>query len=121
MLFDDGHPLNRLDAPFVFTTEGHPLIIPKRLRTETAQDDHAVQDLFVSPVAPVCAMPPADHPLTVSATAARDDIFHAAALARLHLMPTIETLESPLVEFTADHPSISPSDLQSPSSYKSSY
>jgi len=91
--------------------------IPKRLRTETAQDDHAVQDLFVSPVAPVCAMPPADHPLTVSATAARDDIFHAAALARLHLMPTIETLESPLVEFTADHPSISPSDLQSPSNY----
>ena len=117
LLFDEDHPLNRLDAPFVFTTEGHPLIIPKRLRTETAEDDRAAHDLFVTPAGPVCAVPPANRPLTVSATAAREDIFHAAALARLHLMPTIETLESPLVEFTADHPSISPSDLQSPSNY----
>ncbi len=30
LLFDDQHPLNSLDAAYVFTTEGHPLIIPKR-------------------------------------------------------------------------------------------
>jgi hypothetical protein len=117
LLFDADHPLNHLDAPFVFTTEGHPLIIPKRLRTESAPEDQAMTNSFITPVTPVCAVPPANQPLTFSATAAREDIFHAAALARLHLMPTIETLESPLVEFTADHPSISPSDLQSPSNY----
>jgi hypothetical protein len=117
LLFDADHPLNHLDAPFVFTTEGHPLIIPKRLRTENAQESQAVVDPFVTPASPICAVPPANQPLTLSATAAREDIFHAAALARLHLMPTIETLESPLVEFTADHPSITPSDLQSPSNY----
>jgi hypothetical protein len=32
-------------------------------------------------------------------------------------MPTIETLESPLVEFSADHPSVSLSDVRSPSNY----
>ncbi len=32
LLFDDRHPLNSLDAAYVFTTEGHPLIIPKRER-----------------------------------------------------------------------------------------
>jgi hypothetical protein len=32
-------------------------------------------------------------------------------------MPTTETLESPLVEFNSDHPSISISDIQSPSNY----
>lgn len=117
LTFDEDHPLNHLDAPFVLTTEGHPLIIPNRLRTETSQDDHAVMNLFVTPAGPVCAAPPPVHPLTISSTAAREDVFHAASLARLHLMPTIETLESPLVEFTADHPSITPSDLHSPSNY----
>lgn len=32
-------------------------------------------------------------------------------------MPTIETLDSPMVEFNADHPSISLSDVRSPSNY----
>ncbi|KAF4125042.1 Glycosyl hydrolase family 47 [Geosmithia morbida] len=32
LLFDPDHALNKLDAPFVFSTEGHPLIIPKRQR-----------------------------------------------------------------------------------------
>ncbi|RDA89528.1 hypothetical protein CP533_1519 [Ophiocordyceps camponoti-saundersi (nom. inval.)] len=30
LLFDPDHPLNNLDAAFVFTTEGHPLILPRR-------------------------------------------------------------------------------------------
>jgi hypothetical protein len=120
LLFDDDHPLNTLDAPFVFTTEGHPLIIPKRLRTPTASN-HMQPDSPSGPAAqgpaPTCPVAPPAVPLTYSSTAARSDIFHAASLARLHLMPSIETLESPLVEFTADHPSISLSDLQSPSNY----
>ncbi|OCK75499.1 glycoside hydrolase family 47 protein [Lepidopterella palustris CBS 459.81] len=120
LLFDATHPLNALDGPFVFTTEGHPLIIPKRLRqpqsakgsTTTStneQKDHHVPG--------TCHLPPRPVPLSFSATAARKDIFHAASLARLHLMPTLETLDSPLVEFSANHPSISLSDIRSPSNY----
>jgi hypothetical protein len=120
LLFDDDHPLNSLDAPFVFTTEGHPLIIPKRFRASSASDhDQTKPPSIFSPDwdEPICQVAPPAVPLTFSSTAARSDIFHAASLARLHLMPSLETLESPLVEFTADHPSISLSDLRSPSNY----
>ncbi|KAF1936030.1 hypothetical protein EJ02DRAFT_459857 [Clathrospora elynae] len=114
LLFDPSHPLNTWDAPFVFTTEGHPLIIPKRLR-------HARRMKQATPLVwqppETCPLPPAHVPFTISATAARPDVFHAASLARLHLMPTIETLDSPLIEFSADHPSISMSDVRSPSNY----
>lgn len=114
LLFDPSHPLNTWDAPFVFTTEGHPLIIPKRLRlTQKTRPDPAL----VVEVPQTCPLPPAHLPFSISATAARPDVWHAASLARLHLMPTIETLESPLVEFSADHPSISLSDIRSPSNY----
>ncbi|KAI8932484.1 hypothetical protein NX059_010668 [Plenodomus lindquistii] len=116
LLFDTSHPLNTWDAPFVFTTEGHPLIIPKRVRPSPGEPQkhkstawQAAQD--------TCPLPPAHLPFSISATAARTDVFHAASLARLHLMPTIETLESPMVEFNADHPSISLSDVRSPSNY----
>ncbi|KAF2679958.1 glycoside hydrolase family 47 protein [Lentithecium fluviatile CBS 122367] len=117
LLFDPTHPLNTWDAAFVFTTEGHPLIIPKRLRPAkpvrhsepSPPDGHTIPG--------TCQLPPEPVPFSISATAARPDIFHAASLARLHLMPTIETLESPLVEFSADHPSISVSDIRSPSNY----
>lgn len=114
LTFDTSHPLNTWDAPYVFTTEGHPLIIPKRLRPSKSvrQKDSGPQ-----PALGVCVLPPEHLPFSISATAARSDIFHAASLARLHLMPTIETLESPLIEFSADHPSISISDIQSPSNY----
>ncbi|CAO2649766.1 Nn.00g010580.m01.CDS01 [Neocucurbitaria sp. VM-36] len=116
LLFDPSHPLNTWDAPFVFTTEGHPLIIPKQLRPAkvTRQKQPAPEG---QPAPETCPLPPEMLPFSISATAARSDIFHAASLARLHLMPTVETLESPLVEFTADHPSISLSDVRSPSNY----
>ncbi|KAH7347055.1 glycosyl hydrolase family 47-domain-containing protein [Pyrenochaeta sp. MPI-SDFR-AT-0127] len=116
LLFDPAHPLNTWDAPFVFTTEGHPLVIPKRMRPaqHTRQKQHLPD---WQPAPDICPLPPAFVPFSISATAARSDIFHAASLARLHLMPTIETLESPLVEFSADHPSISLSDVRSPSNY----
>ncbi len=115
LLFDPAHPLNSLDAPFVFTTEGHPLIIPR-----SAHNGKLVKDSTsrTSPTnAAVCPRAPSLVPFSVSATAARKDIFHAASLARLHHLPTTETIESPLVEFSTDHPSISLSDVQSPSNY----
>lgn len=116
LLFDPTHPLNTWDAPFVFTTEGHPLIIPKRLRpTKIVKRDEPIPEW--QPDIGFCPLPPQPVPFSISATAARSDIFHAASLARLHLMPTIETLESPLVEFSADHPSISISDIRSPTNY----
>lgn len=116
LLFDPSHPLNTWDAPVVFTTEGHPLIIPRHLRrSDFGQRNTTVPDWQPHPQ--VCSLPPDMVPFSISATAARSDIFHAANLARLHLMPTVETLDSPLVDFSADHPSISISDLQSPSNY----
>jgi hypothetical protein len=116
LLFDPLHPLNTWDAPFVFTTEGHPLIIPKRLRPRKARPTHEVS--LERPLVPsTCPLPPAPVPFSISATAARSDIFHAANLARLHLMPTKGTTEPALIEFSADHPSISNSGIQSPSNY----
>jgi len=115
LLFDPTHPLNSWDAPFVFTTEGHPLIIPKRVRHPTkAKVTHTHE---WQPAPGTCSVPPAPVPFSISATAARTDVFHAASLARLHQMPTSENIESPLVEFSSDHPSISVSDLKSPSNY----
>ncbi|KAF4542063.1 Glycoside hydrolase family 47 [Lasiodiplodia theobromae] len=120
LLFDFDHPLNHLGSPWVFTTEGHPLVIPERLR----QDDNflvarskTIRQLpdYVNDA--TCPIPPAHVPFTISTTAAREDVFHAASLARLHLMPNRDTLESPLVEFNADHPSISMSDVRSPSNF----
>lgn len=121
LLFDEKHPLNHLDAPFVFTTEGHPLVIPSRLRNAYDQPFAHVpkqtQDEILPKLAPTCPLPPAAVPFTVSATAARSDIFHAASLARLHLMPRVNTVSSPLLDFTPEHHSISFSDLHSPSNY----
>jgi Glycosyl hydrolase family 47 len=120
LLFDVDHPLNSLDAPFVFTTEGHPLIIPKRVIPQ--------QSRYVIPIrfarrtnraidTAMCSTPPPFVPFSLSPTAARDDIFHAASLARLDLMPAIEEKESPLVEFNEHHPSVSIADIRSPSNY----
>jgi len=123
LLFDSNHPLNKLDAPFVFSTEGHPLIIPRHISKRgrrPAMPPRKSFDLEASidgPEASICPMPPVMLPFSISATAARQDLFHAANLARLHLMPTPQTLESPLIEYSSDHPSISISDVRSPSNY----
>ena len=115
LLFDAAHPLNHLDSSFVFTTEGHPLVIPPSGDTDQQQSVRAEPFYAVNDA--TCPAPPKAVPFSVSATAARSDIFHAASLARLHLMPDREAIETPLVEFSADHPSISLSDLQSPTNY----
>ena len=120
LLFDEDHPLNKLDAPFVFSTEGHPLILPRSIRWQSSFLRNAISSQSAndeSEKALTCPLPPAMLPFSLSATAARADIFHAANLARLHLMPTRDNVESPLAEYSRDHPSISISDVRSPSNY----
>ena len=120
LLFDPENSLNKLDAPFVFSTEGHPLIVPREVtntpaETRSAEDQQRPKRRKLNSA--TCPRPPSKVPFSISSTAARHDVFHAAKLARLHLMPTNENLESPLIEYSRDHPSISISDLQSPSNY----
>lgn len=122
LLFDVDHPLNHLDAPFVFTTEGHPLIIPKSLRRSSStakqrdlQPERPTIDADVTQ--PQCAVAPAPIPFTVSATAARHDVFHAAALARLHMNPRSRHLGSPLMDLSVHGPSIGLADVRSPTNY----
>lgn len=123
LLFDPDHPLNKLDAAFVFSTEGHPLILsrkgkPQRSRPQSDPSNYFTSEEMQDMISEAeCPVPPATIPFSLSATAARDDIFHAANLARLHLMPTPENLESPIVEYSSDHPSISLADMRSPSNY----
>lgn len=121
LLFEPNHPLNHLDAPFVFSTEGHPLIIPKSggkpARSDAgnlARDEGEDAQSFA---AGTCPAPPELPLFSISSTAARPDVFHAASLARLHLMPRDDSVESALLEYPSDHPSLSLSDLISPSNY----
>lgn len=123
LLFDEDHLLNKLDAPFVFSTEGHPLILPRRTNEGSSRSKNRQTGIYSKDDsddthdAPTCPLPPAMLPFSLSATAARADIFHAANLARLHLMPTRDNVESPLAEYSRDHPSITISDVRSPSNY----
>lgn len=119
LLFDRDHPLNKLDAPFVFSTEGHPLILPKSKpqKFTVPNRNPTPPEPRYDPVTVMCPLPPPSVPFSISATAARKDLYHAANLARLHLMPTAETVESPIIEYSRDHPSISVSDVRSPSNY----
>lgn len=123
LIFDPDHSLNKLDAPFVFTTEGHPLILPERNRGSSQkqrQDLTGAQNKVSSSEIlqdATCPLAPPSLPFSLSATAARGDIFHAANLARLHLMPKHDTIDSALVEYSRDHPSVSISDVRSPSNY----
>jgi hypothetical protein len=98
LLFDPNHPLNTLDAPYVFTTEGHPLIIPRKSvsrgprriksRETSIQPYNSLQN------SGTCPVPPANIPLTISATAARPDVFHAASLIGLHKIPNMHSLDA---------------------------
>ncbi|KAL8885601.1 MAG: hypothetical protein Q9215_006562 [Flavoplaca cf. flavocitrina] len=121
LLFEPEHPLNKIDAPFVFNTEGHPLILPRAnnsLRTpnRASEPGTPVKSSGDSTVS-TCPVPAGMQPFSLSTVAARGDIYHAANLARLHFMPTLETIESPLIEYSADHPSVSISDVRSPSNF----
>ncbi|KAI9801923.1 MAG: alpha mannosidase-like protein [Piccolia ochrophora] len=112
LLFDPDHPLNHLDAPFVFTTEGHPLILPKAMAgTERPPHDDDTS------IKATCPKPPPMPPLSLSAVAARTDMFHAASLARLHLLPKSDTLGMSRIEFAKDHPSTRFDAGSSPTNY----
>ena len=123
LLFDPNHPLNKLDAPFVFSTEGHPLILPRPSPssfTSSNRKSTLVKSFNFQHSEPdndLCPLPPPMTAFSISATAARSDIFHAAKLARLDKMPTRDNLDSPLAEFSNDHPSITVSDVRSPSNF----
>lgn len=98
LLYDDDHPLNSLDAAYVFTTEGHPLIIPKS----------AGKSSKMTPVSPAttkeialyyynehftnfCPVPPPTSPFTGSGIVSRPDLFHAARMLDLHMIPNIHS------------------------------
>ncbi|POS87080.1 hypothetical protein EPUL_002923, partial [Erysiphe pulchra] len=109
LLFDPDHPLNSLDAPYVFTTEGHPLFIPSA-RKSTYKKQQA-GPLTVTPnekekkLRNTCPVTPTPIPFTISITAARRDIFHASSLIGLHLIPNHHTEgleESQLSQFDSD-------------------
>ena len=90
LLFDDDHPLNKLDAAYVFTTEGHPLIIPKA-KSRPLGEILLRKDLttyFDESFTNTCPPRPSSVPLTGSVIAARDDIYHASRMLDLHLEPS---------------------------------
>lgn len=121
LLFSGDHPLNKLDRPVVFTTEGHPLVIPDRFRLMDPMSDNArtIRDLDRVPGPPPasCPAPSPMLPLTASNTANRGDLFHAAALAQLHLVPINPVSASPLLQSSEDSPGISFADIRSPTNY----
>lgn len=121
LLFDEDHPLNKMDAGLVFTTEGHPLVIPKALRRAaagTTAPPPQRKPPQPSPNAPTCPVPPTPLPFTVSNLAGRHDLFHAAALASLHLVPINPARDSALQEASpSGGPAISFADVRSPSNY----
>ncbi|GAB1310230.1 alpha-1,2-Mannosidase [Madurella fahalii] len=92
LLYDDAHPLNTLDAPYVFTTEGHPLIIPKPRPKDSARrltsDRKDLTIYYDDSFTNSCPPQPATTPLSGSVVAARDDIYHAARMLDLHQLST---------------------------------
>ncbi|KAI1202771.1 glycoside hydrolase family 47 protein [Nemania serpens] len=95
LLFDADHPLNKLDASYVFTTEGHPLIIPRKgtsRRPQKARTEKRLQPYFDENFTNTCPVPPPLPPLSGSATAARTDLYNAATLIRLHQVPNFHLL-----------------------------
>ncbi|KAK3631183.1 hypothetical protein LTR56_014887 [Elasticomyces elasticus] len=120
LLFDEEHPLNKGDRAVVFSTEGHPLVIPERLRARSYGDGKvkaATSHGVSSDTAPTCPAPPPSLPLTISHLANRGDLFHAAALTQLHLVPINPTRSSPLMEVSRTSPGISLQDVRSPTNY----
>jgi len=118
LLFDSTHPLNRLDAPFVFNTEGHPLIIPRSTKQSNTPltGFHSPSELSETTQMSICPAPPPSIPFSISAVTSRTDFSHAASLARLHRMPNLGE-PAPVVEFTFSHPSFANPSIYSPNNY----
>jgi len=90
LLFDHDNPLHKLDVPWVFTTEGHPIIIPRSSTTTTLSSRSPPPP---PPPPRTCARPPSSSSF-FSITASRLDLFHAAHFTKLHLSPTSDTIAS---------------------------
>ncbi|KAM0283896.1 hypothetical protein ACHAQH_002278 [Verticillium albo-atrum] len=122
VLFDPEHPLNKLDAAYVFSTEAHPLIIPRQRtplpsqkRSKKPQVNRLVKgvkayyDENYTNTCPVASRPP----LTGSAMAARADVFQAASFVNLHtianphsgmeLVPTFKGSNDTVLQYKENH------------------
>lgn len=119
LLFDSAHPLNSLDAPFVFTTEGHPLIIPESSRHNRNKERYLEVPLEIAEITIIstCPAPPPPLPFSVSATTSRKDFFHAASLARLHQLPKLGDSTSQVVESAYDYVTLAEAIDFSPTQY----
>ena len=99
LLFDSEHPLNHLDKAFVFTTEGHPVILARKPNDCSRSGRYPVgQSESINILEDDCPVPPANPPFTSSATTSRGDFFHAANLAKLHHTPILGGKKSLAVE-----------------------
>ncbi|KAI1816887.1 glycoside hydrolase family 47 protein [Poronia punctata] len=95
LLFDADHPLNKMDAPYVFTTEGHPLIIPRQSserQHRRSSGGNSVKPYYDQNFTNTCPVPPSLPPLSGSAIAARSDLYNAASLIRLHDVPNYHNI-----------------------------
>ncbi|KAK6438069.1 hypothetical protein LTR95_005731 [Oleoguttula sp. CCFEE 5521] len=121
LLFDEGHPLNHLDAPIVFTTEGHPLVIPSRSRAlkRESRPSKTTQPMAEGPMLPAatCPVHQKSSPLTGSSIVNRPDFFHAAAMAQLHLVPVEASRSSHLQPASEHSAAITIEDIRSPTNY----
>ena len=117
LTFDPDHPLNHLDAPYVFTTEGHPLLIPPILGSNRSSARAVAGSLTPPVISQICPSPASNDAFVLSQTAARTDLFHAATLARLEEMPKRDSTGALHGQYAADRPSASVADLRSPSNY----
>ncbi|OAA62098.1 Glycoside hydrolase, family 47 [Cordyceps fumosorosea ARSEF 2679] len=102
LLFDPEHPLNNLDAAYVFTTEGHPLIIPHQARgsstprrrpsraSQQTKKDVAVYHYYDSRFTNSCPAPRKPlEPLAGSNTAAKRNLFDVSRFTNLYNTPNI--------------------------------
>ena len=106
LLFEEDHPLNHMDAPVVFSTEGHPLVVPSQIRraaptkpTATTKTQRSKKQLPKASE-PTCPVFRSVHPLVGSSIVDRPDFFHAAAMAQLHLVPVEDQRSSSLHALT---------------------
>ena len=95
LLFDSDHPLNKLDAAFVFSTEGHPLIIPHKKRQspspkrQNRSNDVVLYSYYDDSFTNSCPAMARDASLVGSVTAARPGLFDASRFIDLHNTPNI--------------------------------
>lgn len=103
LLFDPRHPLNTLDSGIIWSTESHPLLIPKayvskgrRINRTSLSLERRYKPLgsghqasggteSIASPEPSCSIAPKNVPLSLSHTTSRPDYFHAVSMTRLHL------------------------------------